>query len=316
MWLVWLLQLEAPSYSVFLPLGLATAVAPVLAVGLWRVKRKAWIGLQVFSFLAVGIGLSHILVYPEHVSPVAGFLSVISISALLVWKESLRRPFLAVDGRGFRRTTRHEIDMECQLMFGESGSQGIWQLQGRTIDLSEGGVYVTCDPSSLQIDQRCMFDTKLRNHHLRTRARVAAIFPDGIGPKPRGIGLEFLNLVQTDRDTIAALIRSGRRHVRAPVALPIEVSLGARTVQLQTINLSRGGCFVNDPDNSFQPGDQVMFKIALHPGDEVEGLAEVAWAPEDERAARPAGFALQFQKMTRDDLMRLKERLADFGDRD
>lgn len=313
---LWLTRQEAPSLSVYIPMGLAAVTAPLIGAGLWRVQRRAWIALQVYAFLAVGVGLSHIMVYPEHSAPVLAMLSLIGGCTLFLWQQKLRRPFLAIDGRGFRRTERFEIDLACQLMFGESGSQGIWQLTGNTIDLSEGGVYVACDPAALQLDQRCMFDVKVRNHHLRTRARVAAIFPEGVGPKPRGIGLEFLNLVPTDHETILALVRTGRRHQRAPVQLPIEVSLGARTVQLNTLNLSRGGCFVADPDHSFQPGDQVMFSLSLHPGDEIEGFAEVAWAPEDERMVRPAGFALQFQKMTKEDLQRLKERLADFGDRD
>ncbi len=148
------------------------------------------------------------------------------------------------------------------------------------------------------------------------RARIAGVFPDGVGAKPRGIGIEFLNLVSTDKETIAALLQSGRRHHRTPVQLPIEVTAGSRTVQLTTLNLSRGGAFVADENVSFQPGDQVMFKIELHQGDDIEGFAEVAWAPEEERAARPAGFALQFQKMSRDDVQRLNDRLADFGARE
>ena len=316
LWLVWLMQQEAPGASVFVPAALFMLSAPAIGLGLWRVKRKAWIGLQVFSFLAVGVGLSHIMVYPDHVAPMGSYMVLVAFIALTAWRPGLRKPYLAGDGRGFRKNERHQVDMPCNIVFGEAGSQGIWTLKGVTVDLSEGGVYVQCETDGLQVDSRCMFDAKLRDQHLRARARVAGVFPEGIRSKPRGIGIEFLNLVSTDRQTIGALIHSGRRHQRAPVQLPIAVSSGSREVQLNTLNLSRGGAFVADPNFSFQPGDQVMFKLELHPGDEIEGFAEVAWAPEEERALRPAGFALQFQKMSRNDLQRLKERLADFGAQD
>ncbi len=300
---IWLGQAELPSLSVLLPNLLLLGAAPVIAFGVFRVRRWALTALGTHFFFTLGIAAVDAYFYNGLGAPMLCDIGVVAAMVLRLMPTDIRAPYLSRDGRGFRMSPRHEINLQAELE-----RDGV-RVCGKTYDMSQGGTYIECVPDGLTVGERCFLTLHMRERELRCQARLVSVNPEGLGVKPPGVGLQFSNLKESDAKTIEVFLSLGRKHPRLNVVLPIELSADRRFLRSETINLSLGGCFVRDGVGVFQPGDSVMVKIELQTHDEIDCVAEVAWLAEE--GADQVGLALQFSTLPKVDQRRLRERLEE-----
>ena len=286
------------------PAALAFTAAPAIAWGIFKVRRWAFFALPIHGFFVLAVGALDLSYCPDHAAPLAlAALSVISLFTLLV-RKVVRMPYLAQDGRGFRKASRHGVDLPSQLLVGEI------TLEARTVDISRGGAYLACPTVGITVGDRAWLVMTMRSREWRSQARIASVNPQGLGLKPEGIGLQFTNLKDTDFESIDAFIALGRKYQRREIALPVSLQTSAHTLITETVNLSLGGAFVNGGNDRFHPGDKVMVSLTVEEGDTIDCLAEVAWASADDHSSPHSGVALQFVDLGKSDSKKLRKRLA------
>lgn len=305
--ILWLAETELTSPASLAPMALTLLGAPFIARGIWMVRRWAFFALPVHGLFLIALGGVDLTFYPSHRAPLAlALLSAVVLFAL-VSRKAVRIPYVAQDGRGFRKARRHGVDLPSDLLLGERTRAA------RTVDISRGGAYLSCKTEGVIVGGRGWLVMTMRHREWRCQIRIASVSPEGLGLKPGGVGIEFTNLKDTDFESIDAFIALGRRYQRCEVALPISLQTSAHTHHTETVNLSLGGSFVTGGNDRFHPGDKVMISLTITEGDTIDCMAEVAWASADDHSSPHSGVALQFLDLGKADLKKLRRRLAALG---
>lgn len=289
--------------AVLMPSAVALAASPLIALGLWKVKRPAWFALMLqLSFFTV-FALVTIPFCKDPTVLAAPFLHL-AASALAFIPRNARAPFLNPERRGFRQTKRWDINLRTVLN-DETGSR-----EAETLDLSQRGAYIAVHTKALTVDQKLMVELQLRGGEaFRLPARIMSVNPEGLGTKPEGIGVSWGALTESDTSRIERFIEEGRRHSRTPVQIDVAVKHGGKLLHCRSYDVSESGCYLQLSDASLHPGDSVALSLSLYDGDKLDLVGVVTWLPDQERAGKPDGIAVEFASLSKTDIARLKQRI-------
>lgn len=281
-----------------------------IAWGLLAVQRAAYIGMfiHVGAWIAIGSATAYFVKeLHEYLFFAMAHVLVVSLPFL---HRNARAPFLFSDGRGFRAVERHDLNLTS---FVEIEGD---RRTAETTDLSERGAYVCMDTTGVAVGQRIIVQMHLRaNKFLRLPAHVMSINAEGTGTKQRGVGVQFSNLQDHDKENIAHFIAEGRRQSQMRTPLKLQATFVWREQQhtCDVYDLSTNGCYLNDKARALQPGDQVSLQIHLHENDTIEVVAEVMWLPGDATIVAVTnirGSAMEFRGLSKKDAQRIEERIA------
>jgi Tfp pilus assembly protein PilZ len=283
---------------------------PFVAFGLLTRKRVAWILLVtevalLLAVLAATLAFSRSLEVAWAIMPP---MLHVALSGAVFLTRTARAPYLFDDGRGFRTTKRHQINLRTVVEIA-----GV-RREAQTLDLSRAGAYATLPIDGLSLQQRVVFELHLRSGRaLRLPAHVMSLHPKESEARSEGIGVRFAHLTPHDKRSLDVFIEEGRRHLRQPVRVRAAFDIKGETYRCETHDLSLSGCYLEAQPQLLQPGDPVALTLDLHDEDKLDVIGKVSWLPESERLGKPDGIAIEFHSLSKRDHERLMERLAEAG---
>lgn len=295
-----------------LPGVILVSLAPIVAIGLWKLQKWAWYGyLVVFSLL---IPLSGLLLWESASGVKKNGFDLLLIPAFLgnighlvffymLMRRKVRIPFLTNFPRDFRLADRVPLRLPCEV-----SAASVPRVFGMTGDISESGVSIDFaegwEPLE-EIQPGDKIDFRL--------ADIEAVFTGVVqrtriadGKMSLGVSLDEEN--QTQAGLIRNLIEE--RYVpRFAMALPVRW-LSADTAHDSntgiTVNLSRRGAYIATQSELPPPGTSLVFQIQYsflnktgwvsYPGRTVwlKSEASISSVVDSFANDKPRGFGVRF----------------------
>lgn len=274
------LQFQASWLGAIAHFPLAGAIllltAPIVAIGLFQVKRWGYLLFLVHAVILVIYNIYFTWKYPEVSYAGSLFRSVVGLVLFFYFlRREIYSPYLALYPRGFRRKNR--IDVTVRVKFENE--------QFLTRDLSLLGMFLKKSDSSKlkpQLGARHTFLLTLDNEEISISGTVMRLDSDGIGVafqpdrSERRVLKNFLNQYFPERVTTTE---------------PIEIESGGEVYSGSLWNLSMEGAYI-----ALSPKLNLaeMLLLKMPSPISASASARVRWINEAGNYGKPPGFGIEF----------------------
>jgi hypothetical protein len=307
--ITWITEADANDAGFFMPATGLAALAVPIAFGLMRAKKVAYYLFYAHVVAWVAIGLAITGYIKHHREWVYFAIAHVVVVAVLFLPGRVRGLFFVMPS-AMRTAARHDINLNTFIE-----AEGA-RRTGETVDLSQGGAFISVPTEGLSVGQRVVVQMHLRaNKFLRLPAHVKSVNAQASDQNLRGIGVSWSHLTDHDKENIDHFMAEGRRmnKMQTPLKLSASFAWEQRKYTCDLYGLTGEGCYLDDKDHVLQPGDQVALTIHLHEGDTIEVVSEVKWLPGDATIVAVTniiGSALEFRGLSKKDAQRIEERIA------
>ncbi len=250
--------------------------APIVAIGLFQVKRWGYLLFFAHAFVLILYNLYFALKYSEVSYAGSLFRSVVGLLLLFYFlRREIYSPYLALYPRGFRRKNRVDVTVRVKL----ENEQFI------TRDLSPLGMFLKqTDSSKLkpQLGDRHTFLLTLDNEEISIPGTVMRLDSDGIG-------VAF----QPDRSQRRTLKNFLNQYFpeRIISTEPVEIESGDEVYSGTLWNLSMAGAYI-----ALNPTRNIteILHLKMPSPISTSASARVRWINEKGNYGKPPGFGIEF----------------------
>jgi hypothetical protein len=203
-----LLQLVGiPSWNSLVVMAMSVAVG----VGVWQVRWWGWYAFLVHAAAVMANNVwiaQHTAIYPLEWMLVSNAF-LLALAGFFIWS-NVREPFFNPEIRHWEQKPRVGVKRPAVLK-----SQGT-DVAGETVDISESGAFIACDPEKLEIgNDEYPLVLSFPEQDIACRAEIVWRSP-GHGRLPPGVGVRFHDLSRADRKVIRAIVKEiHARHIAA-----------------------------------------------------------------------------------------------------
>jgi hypothetical protein len=195
-------RIGIPSVNSALIMALSLAVA----VGVYRVRP--W-GFYLFVGHALFVSVNNVIIFSRSSHYPLWLVAVSDVSLFGVLGyfifSNIRQPFFNPRARWWEQQPRALARLDAVLRVGAA------EIRGETLDFSEGGCFVACDPDKLPPPGDGTIEVTFPTRSITSKVQVVWTRQGNYDDKgPFGVGVKFVDLASEDRAFLRRLVREAR----------------------------------------------------------------------------------------------------------